>query len=448
VSTDLELAVLAVERAQAAGATAADAIVMDDISRSVRVRDGDVEKVQRSHSRGLGVRALRGGRTGTSFTNDVTPEGVARAATQAATLAELAAEDEFAGLPESGDLGAIVDELDQFDPNIVAIDPDALRDGALAAEAAAREDERITRSGGSRSGAGRLRMSLANSSGFAHSRESTSAFLSCDVFATGEHGERQRDSWSTMACHLEDMEAAADVGHTAAARAIRRCGWKRPESGAVPIVFSPEISRDLARTLASALRADSVYRGTTFLAQSLGETLGSSALTLVDDATLPRRMGSRPFDGEGVTSRSTVLIDAGRIASWLSDTYSGKRSAFRSTGSAARSMSGDVGVGASNLILQPGTRTPKALLADIPDGLYVTDLFGFGVNLVAGTWSRGGNGIWIENGQLAHPVQEFTVAGELRDMLAGFTEAANDLHWHGTTAAPTVRIDGLTVSAG
>lgn len=446
--TDLELAVLAVEKARAAGATAADAVIVDDISRSVRVRDGEIEKVQRSHSRGLGVRALHGGRTGTAFTNDVTPEGVATAAAQAATLAVLAAEDACAGLPDAEALGMLEGDLDQFDDAIVALDPDALRDQALACETAAREDARITRSGGTRAGAGRSRMTLANSHGFAQTRGGTSVFLSASVFATGEQGERQRDSWSSMECHLSDLETAQAVGRKAAERAIRRCGWKRPESGAVPVVFSPEIARDFARTLASGLSAESVYRGTTFMAQSLGETLGSSALTLVDDATLPRRMGSRAFDGEGLMSRRTVLIDEGRVASWLADTYAGKRADFRSTGNASRSVSGSVSVGSSNLILQPGTRTPQELLADIPSGLYVTDLFGFGVNLVAGTWSRGGSGIWIENGELTHPVQEFTVAGELRDMMAGFAEAANDLEWLGSSAAPTVRIDGLTVAAG
>jgi PmbA protein len=216
----------------------------------------------------------------------------------------------------------------------------------------------------------------------------------------------------------------------------------------VPVVFSPEISRDFAHSLASALAASSVFRGTTFLADRLDSSLGSETLTLVDDATLKRRPGSRAFDGEGVRCRRTVLVDRGRVASWLSDCYSARRASFHTTGSAMRSVAGEVGVGTSNLVLEPGLRAPADLIGDVRSGLYVTDLFGFGVNLAAGTWSRGGSGIWIDGGQLAYPVQEFTIAGDLRAMLAGVREVANDLEWHGATAAPTLSLDGLTVASG
>lgn len=445
---DLELARLGVEKAVAAGATAADVIVAGEESHGVRVRDGVTEKVQYSNARSLGVRALVQGRSGLTYTNDVTEAGAAQAAAQAVELARIAAPDEHAGLPGPTELAHAVADLDLLDPTFASVGPDELRDLALAAEAAAREEPRITRSEGARAAAGSVSVALANSLGFAGERRATSYSLYASMFATGEHGERQRDGWSARATHLSDLESAESLGRRAAARAVRRCGWRRPPSGAVPVVFSPEIARDFAHSLASALAASSVFRGTTFLAESLGEEIASSELSLVDDATLARRPGSRPFDGEGVRCRRTALIEKGRVASWLSDCYSARRASFHTTGSALRAVGGEVSVGTSNLVLEPGVRAPEELVADVANGLYVTDLFGFGVNLAAGTWSRGGSGIWIEKGALAHPVQEFTIAGDLRAMLAGVREVANDLEWLGSSAAPTLLIDGLTVAAG
>ncbi len=443
-----DLARLAVESATAAGATSSDAVVIESDGVTVLVRDGQTERVEQECSRGLGIRAYRGTRLGLAYTNDLSEDAVRETAQRAAALAQVAAEDEAAGLPDAADVGTFDGDLDAMDASAGSWTADTWITRALRAEHAAREDERITMSEGARSGGGTSRLALASSSGFAAVREQSHAFTAMGVFATGEQGERQRDHYATQATHLEDLDRPEDVGREAARRAIRRCGYRKPRSGAFPVIFSPDVSRDLVATIAQAQAASRVDRRATFLADALGESVGSRHVTVVDDATLPRRMASRAFDGEGVRSRRTVLMDEGVVSSWLADSYTARRLGIAATGNASRSFANRPGVGPSNLVLEPGARGPDELLGDVEEGLYLTELFGMGVNLASGSWSRGGAGIWIEKGELTYPVQELTVAGDLRGILAGVSEVASDLTWHGRMATPTLRIDGLTIAAG
>ena len=446
--TPLELARAAVAAALSAGATDADAALVEQTGLDVRVRDGEVEHVEESRSSGVGVRAYRGKRMGLSYTNDVSPSGVRRAARLALELASVSAEDECAGLPDAADIGALAGPLDVVDAHAGSYGVDHWREACRAAEAAAKSHAGITQSEGARAGGGRGRVAFATSRGFSAERERTGASVYVAVIAAGAGGERQQGVWYDTAPHWGDLASPQAIGDEAARRALEKTGWKKPPTGAYPVVFSPEISCDLASTIAQAASAAQVYRRTTFLADSLGQEIASPALTLVDDATLPRRSGSRPFDGEGVRSRRNAILERGRLTSWLANAYSARRTGTRTTGSAARSPTGDTSVAAANLVLLPGTRTPAALLADVGEGLYVTDLFHFGVNVTSGAWSRGGSGLWISGGRFAHPVQELTIAGDLPGILRGFREAANDLTWRGSCAAPTVWIDGLTVAAG
>ena len=443
-----ELALRAVAEARSAGADAADAFLVEDDGVSVLVRDGRTERVERSMSRGIGVRAFRGTRLGIAYTNDVSDAAVRGAAHRASELAAVAAEDPAAGLPDAAELGALDAGLDMTDPSHASWNADTWNARAGRAEAAAREDARITLSEGSRAGGGRRVVTLANSHGFAASRSRTYAVVTASVFAQGAGGERQRDAWYTDATHADDLESPESVGREAARRAIRRCGYRKPPSGPFPVVFPPEVARDVLRSVAQAVSASLVFRRGSFLADRMGEVVASPLLRLVDDPTLARRSGSREFDGEGVRARRTSLFDEGRLVSWLADSYSARRLGTTTTGHASRGITGSPGVAPSNLVLAPGTGSAEDLVADVPAGLYVTDLLGMGVNLASGAWSRGAAGIWIENGRLAHPVQELTVAGDLPGMLRGLTAVAGDLTWHGSTAAPTVRIDGLTVAAG
>jgi PmbA protein len=444
----LLIARAAVEEALRAGASGADAQYAEGESVEVRVRDGSVEHVEESRSRGVSVRAFRGRRVGLAYTNDVTREGAARAARRAADLASVAAEDEAGGLPDADELGALASALDVVDPEAGAYGVETWRDAARDAESAAKSHAGISASEGARAGGGRTRVALASSGGFGAERERTVAWTVVSVLATGTAGERQRGAFGHSAPHRGDVPPPRAIGDEAAKRALDRVGWRKPPTGKFPVVFAPEIARELAGTLAQAASAAAVFRGATFLAGSLGTTVGSAALTLVDDPTLPRRSGSRPFDGEGVRARRTVVVDGGRLASWLANSYAARRTGTRTTGNAARGGSSDTSVAPTNLVLAPGTRPPEALIAEAGEGLYVNDLFHFGVNLTSGAWSRGGSGRWIAGGRLAHPVQELTIAGDLPSILAGFREAANDLEWAGSCAAPTVLIDGLTVAAG
>jgi len=436
----------AVQTAMGAGATSADAMLLEDDGITVLVRNGRSERVEEHSSRGLGVRAYRGTRLGLAYTNDLSPSAVEETARRAVALAEVAAEDEFAGLPDAEHSGVFEGDLDGADPNAGNWTADTWIDVAKRCESAALADSRITLSEGSRTGGGRRRIVLANSNDLLSERRHSNCFTVMGVFATGDAGERQRDQWSSMAAHVTDLDEAEAVGREAARRAIRRCGFRKPKSGEFPVIFSPEIARDLAGTLAQAVSGGLVFRRGTFLADSLGEIVASPHVTLVDDATLPRQIGSRAFDGEGVRSRRTVLLNEGRLESWLVDSYAARRLGVAPTGNASRSFAGPPGVARSNLALLPGERGPSDLIADVDEGLYVTELFGLGVNLASGAWSRGAGGLWIEKGALTYPVQELTVAGDLPSMLSGVTEVANDLRWHGHTAAPTLRIDGLTIA--
>ncbi len=446
--TDVELAEEGVRAAMTAGATAADVMVAGGDSTYVALREGEIEHVEHSNSRVVSVRAFRGTRIGIAYTNDATREGAAGAAARAAALAEIAAEDEAAGLPDPGDAGACEGEFDLVDAGHTEWTPDSWAALAASAERAARENDSVTHVEAARAGGGVSTIAIANSNGFSGARVRTSCALGIGLFATEESGDRQRGDEYRSGVHLEDLPSPEQIGRLSAQRAELACNSTKPPAGRVPVVFDPRVSRDFAGTLAAAVNAEAVYRRQTFLAGRLGEVVASPAVTLMDDATLHRRPASRPFDGEGVRSRRTVLIDAGRLSSWMADSYSARRAECRTTGNGRRGSSRGPSVGPSNLVLAPGEREPAEIIGDVDEGLYVTQLFGFGVNLAAGSFSRGGTGRWIRNGELTHAVSEFTIAGDLRDILKGVTECGSDLDWNGSTAAPTIRIDGLTVASG
>lgn len=445
--TDLELARLAVEAACKAGAGGADAILSAHDDVSVHVRDAEVERVEQARSRGVGVRALVGKRTGISYTNNPTAESVRQAAVRAVELARVAAEDPHAGLPDPAEVGALVTDLDCVDPAVEGLGSDALREMALAVEGGSLGVAGVTQSGGCRAGRRVGGVAFATSAGFSGEKHGTSVVAVASAFARGTGGERQRDNWMSHAVHLADLDDPGSVGRIAGERAVARCGWRRPPSGAFPVVLAPEVGRDFAGVLSQALLATAVYRNSTFLGDRLGEQIASAGVTLVDDATLPRRAASRAFDGEGVRSRRTVLVDRGMLASWLSDTYSARRTGGTTTANASRGLSSAPAVGCSNLVLEPGTVPREELLAMAGRGLLVTELFGMGVNLATGAWSRGGSGFWLEDGRVDHPVQEFTIAGDLTQLLQGVRAVGSDLEWMSSRAAPSLLIDGFTVSA-
>jgi PmbA protein len=241
------------------------------------------------------------------------------------------------------------------------------------------------------------------------------------------------------------LEAPEVIGTTAAKRALRRLGARKVSTQEAPVVFDPDVAASLLRTLAGAVSGTSIYRGASFLLNRMGQEVAADTVTIIDDGTIPGALGSRPFDGEGVPTRRTVVVEHGVLQSYLLDTYCGRRLGLTSTGNAARDAAG-ISVGSSNFYLVPGTYTPAEIIGSVKSGLYLTELIGFGVNMVTGDYSRGAVGLWIDNGELAYPVEEITIAGNLHEMLRNIEMVGDDLKFRGRTAAPTLKIGRMTIA--
>ena len=450
---DLEsLAAEVVAMAVKAGASDAEAVVREGDEFSVTVRLGEVETLQDSGSRGLGLRVFRGQRSASTSTSDLTAEGIRQLVEGALALAKVTEEDPFSGLPEIGEFGSIADDLHLFDEDVYSL-PGAERiEWARRAEAAALgADPRITNSDGASFEAATGRMALVNSRGFQGGYRTSYAGVSVAPLAEDVNGTMQRDGWWSSARRLADLESPESIGQEAARRTLRRLGARRVATQRVPIVFAPEVARSLIGSVFEAASGDAVWRSASFLAGKLGEQIAASHLTIVDDNTmlLPSGMGgfgTSPFDGEGLPSRRTVVVETGILRTYLLNTYTARKLGMKSTHNASRGLAGTPGIGCGNLYLEPGTLTPDEILAAVPAGLYITSLMGFGVNIVTGDYSRGATGLWIENGQLTHAVEEVTIAGNLAEMLQNVTAMGNDLEFRGAVASPTLRIDGMTMA--
>jgi PmbA protein len=256
----------------------------------------------------------------------------------------------------------------------------------------------------------------------------------------------QRDYWFSHQRSLAMLDSPESVGLEAARRTVRKLGARRVPTQRVPLVFAPEVSDSILGAIIGAINGNAVYRSSSFLAGKLGETVAGSNLTVIDDGTTRGGFGSAFFDGEGLPTRRKVVLDRGVLTSYLLNTYTARKLGLQSTGNASRGLAGSPGISAGNFYLEPGEKTPEEILAEIPNGLYVTDLIGHGVNIVTGDYSHGASGLWIENGELAYPVEEITVAGNLKEMLYNITSIGNDLIFRGSVACPTIRIDGMTIA--
>ena len=453
--TELDLETLAadvVALAMKAGASDAEAVAREGDEFSVNVRMGQVETLKESGSRGLGLRVFLGTRSASTSTSDLTAEGIRQLVDGALALAKVTEEAPFTGLPETAEFGAVEDDLHLYYDDVYSLSGPERIEWARRAEAAAlTADPRITNSDGGSFDAATGRKAMANSRGFAGGYRNSYAGVSVAPLAMDANGAMQRDGWWSGARRLKDLESPELIGQEAARRTLRRLGARRVPTQRVPIVFAPEVARSLIGSVFEAASGDAIWRGASFLAGCLGEPIAASNLTIVDDNTmlLPTGaggFGSSPFDGEGLPSRRTVVVEAGVLRSYLLNTYSARKLGVKSTHNASRGLAGTPGIGCGNLYLEPGTQTPEEILAAIPAGLYVTGLMGFGVNVVTGDYSRGATGLWIENGQLTHAVEEVTIAGNLAGMLKNVTAIGNDLEFRGAVASPTLRIDGMTIA--
>ena len=441
----LQLANDIVHRAQAAGASDAECTIAEGEEFSVNVRMREVETLKEAGSRGAGLRILVGRHTGSSYTSDLTADGVAHLVKSALELAEVTTEDPHAGLPDPQELGAIEGDLGLYKPDVSGMDTGRKIELARRTEAAALSaDPRISNSEGASCDSNLARHVFANSRGF--SGEYRSSYCSLSTVPVARQGESmERDYWFSLARDFAGLEAPEEIGRIAAARALRRLGAVKVETQKVPVVFEPRTARSLLDNIFEAVHGVAIYRHESFLAGKLGERVASEKLTVIDDGTLPGRFGTSPFDDEGVPTRRTVVIERGVLKSYLLNTYTARKLGLKTTGNASRGLTGNAGIGHGNFYVENGVTPTEQMIAGIRNGFYVTELMGFGVNIVTGDYSRGASGIWIRDGELAFAVSEVTIAGNLKEMLLGLESVGSDLEFRGSSAAPTLCISEMTV---
>jgi PmbA protein len=448
VEADLrDLAADVVSRAMKAGATAAEAVVREGSEFSTVVRLGQVETVKESGARAVGLRVFLGQRAASTYSSDFTREGIERLINGAMELARVISEDPFAGLPEPAQFGSVAGDLQLYYDDVYSLPPEERIDYARRAERASLEaDPRLKNSGGGSFDASVGYKVLANSLGFVGDFRRSYCSTSATPIAQGENGAMQRDYWFSVARTLARLESPESVGKEAARRTLRRLGARKVASTKAPVVLDPMVAGSILDNIFDAANGGAIYRQSSFLAGKLGEKVAGDNVTLIDDGAMPGGFGTSPFDGEGVPTRRTLVIEKGVLKSYLLNTYTARKLGLKTTGNAARGLAGNPGIGSGNSFLLPGARTPQHIIGEIKRGLYVTEFLGFGVNLVTGDFSRGASGLWIENGEFVFPVEEVTVAGNFKDMLNNISEIGNDLEFRGSTASPTLRIEGMTIA--
>ncbi|MDD3798241.1 MAG: metallopeptidase TldD-related protein [Novosphingobium sp.] len=429
--------------ARRSGADAADAVAIGDMSESVQVRLGALEDVERSESESAGLRVFVGQRSASIHATDLSDAALAELAERAVAMAKAAPEDKFSGLaPEEMLARGPFPDLDMEDP--AEPTPQQLRAMAEEAEDAARAVTGVTNSEGGSAGFGRSVVALATSHGFSGGYGATTHSISASVVA-GTGGGMQRDYAWRQARHAADMIAPAEIGRLAGERAVARLEPGRLPSKVMPVVFDPRVANGLVSHLVGAMSGPAIARRASFLLDRLDQTLFDSSVLILEDPHRVRGLRSRPFDGEGLPTAPRALVEGGKVTGWLADSASARQLGIAPTGHASRGAGGGPGVSVSNVHLAAGAATPEELMADIAEGVFVTDLFGHGVNAVTGDYSRGASGFRIVDGALAGPVAEFTIAGNLVDMFAAMMPA-NDLEMYRGINAPTVRLDGMTIA--
>ena len=439
-----DLATELLRTARVAGADSADVLVAEGKEFSVTVRKGEVETLKEAGSKALGIRVFVGKRTASSYTSDFSRPALRRLVDETVGMARATGEDAAAGLADELVPPEDVD-LEMHDPSPAELPPEERIERARRAEAVALETPGITNSQGASWSSGEGSVVLADTRGFLGGYRTSSVSLSV-VPQAARDGQMERDYWYTTGRGLGDLESPEAVGRTAAERTLRRLGARQVPTRQVPVVFDPDTAAELMGTLFSAITGYAIFRGASFLKDRVGEEVASPLLTLVDEGRKRRGLGSRPFDGEGLPTRRNVPVERGVLRFYLCDSYSARKIGASPTGSARRGIGGGPSVGASNLFFEPGEMPPDEILAGVDRGLYVTDLIGFGVNVVTGDYSQGAVGHWIEKGRLAHPVHEITIAGNLKEMLRDVDAVGNDLVFRGASASPTLRIRKMTVS--
>ena len=435
-----------VNQAVKRGATDAEAVGMGSTEFHVEVRLGEVEKLQEAASRGIGLRVLYQGRQASSSTSDTSPQAIDELISSAIEMAKMTSVDEAAALPLRDELALEVADLGLYDPGVGELTTERKIEMARAAEGAARgADPRIANSEGSACSTAVNNSILVTSAGFAGEYGSTICALTVAPIAK-EGGQMQVAVWGDRQCALASLDSPETLGLEAARRALRKLNARKVTTQEAPVVFESSAAEELLGDFFVAVEGYSIFRRASFLVGRLGETIAAPGLTVIDDGRMRCRVGSRPFDGEGLATRRTVVVEDGVLKNYLLNTYTARKLGLRSTANATRALAGAPAVGFGNFFIAPGVYQADEIIASVKNGFYVTEMIGFGFNTVTGDFSRGASGWWIEDGKLAFPVEEVTIAGNFRDMLRGIEMIGADLRFRGRLAAPTIKIDRMMVS--
>jgi PmbA protein len=440
-----QLAVELVNRALGTGATAADAMVHEADDFSTALRLSKIESLKEAASKVLGLRVFLGVRSATSFSSDFSAASLERLVERTIAMARVTSEDPASGLPDPAQLGRHEGDLALYSVDVGELSTEKRIDYARRAEEAALStDPRIKNSEGAWFEASVGRKAYANSLGFAGSYRSS--YCAVSVAPVAEDGGMQRDYWYSVARRADKLESPEAVGRKAAERTLRKLGARKKATCQVPVIFDPETSRSLVGHIFEAVRGDAIYRSASFLTGKLKQKVANERVTILDDGLRPAGFGTRPFDDEGIPGSVTPVIEEGLLKNYLLNCYTARKLNLRTTGNAARGVTGPPHVGPKNFYMVPGAESPEEIRKSVQTGFYVTDLIGFGVNIVTGDYSRGAAGMWIENGEFAYPVEEVTIAGNLREMLNHIEVVGSDLEFRSSVAAPTLLVSGLTVA--
>lgn len=442
-----QLAKKLVDRAKKKGARQAEAFVQVGRESSVRVRDGAIEDLTQATSKGVGLRVISEDRLGFAYTSDFEAATLDAFVDRALQLAQAAAPNKLNGLPTKADLKGRAEVGELFDPAVANLAPEWKVKTALEIEKAARAfDPRVNAFDSVGAGDSVSEVYFATSEGKVDGYQGTYVFMYAVPVASDESGGLQTSYWVDYKRFLDQLDTPESIGREAARRAVRMLGARKVKSQKVPVIFDPMMAASFVGSVAAAANGDAIYKKSSIFAGRKGKSVAAERVTIVDDGLLQRGLATSPFDGEGVPTRRTPIIEGGVLQGFLYDSFTARKAGSKTTGNASRGYSSLPHIGFNNLYLEPGTQKPEELIRGVKNGFYVTAMLGHGANVVTGEYSRGANGLWIEDGELTRPVQEVTVAGNLLQMLNGIDAIGSDLTFRGAVGAPTIRFGELTVS--
>ncbi|MBN8544204.1 MAG: TldD/PmbA family protein [Alphaproteobacteria bacterium] len=432
----------AITLAMRSGADASDALIVTSRDLTASIRNEAPETIEQSEACGLGIRVFVGKRTATLSTSDLSPHAIEKLVENTVAIAKAAPTDPHVALADAALLAAALPELELADNTEPSMKD--LQRLARECEAAGRSEKGITNSEGADASWGTLHVGLFTSHGVAHEYRTTHGGLSLSLIA-GTGDTMQRDYAYSSKRFMRDIRSAESIGKEAALRTLRRMNPRKIASTNLPVIFEPRVGKQLLGAFAGAISGSAIARGTSFLKQDLGKQVFSKTISISDDPLIKRGLASRPCDGEGVAVKKQAMVSAGTLNSWFLDTRSANQLGMKTTGHASRSLSSAPHPSATNLYIEAGVQTPKALMQETGTALYITETFGHGVNLITGDYSQGASGFMVENGEMIYPVSEITIAGNLRELFAQLT-AANDLTFEYGFNVPTLRVANMAVA--